>query len=378
MFGVAPTYAQKVAPTAPALAPFSVVTGTVETPGKDRQLPIPGVMVTVHRVGSDSSGALDSVRSDAHGQYSLRYRRVGADDAIYFAAAVYRGIAYFSAPLKSARATGEEGTITVFDTTTRPVEFHVQGHHVVVSTPHPDGVRDLVEVWELSNDTTLTVVGRDSASAVWTAPLPRGAANLAGGQGDVAADALVARGDHVALLAAFGPGVKQLSYSYTLPATSFPLKLSTERVASVYEVLLEEPTAQLHGDALKRMAAATTQGRMFQRFLGQDVAKGTTIEIVVPESAGAAGRGALIAIAVAIVLIMAAALGRALVGRSAGVRAVAVAPVRGAESMVAAIAILDARRERGDSTMDESQYASQRAALKTQLAAALVAEERAI
>ena len=36
------------------------------------------------------------------------------------------------------------------------------------------------------------------------------------------------RGDRVTLAAAFGPGVKQLSYSYTLPAGRFPLTLTLE------------------------------------------------------------------------------------------------------------------------------------------------------
>lgn len=366
--------AQKATATTPAEQSFAHVSGKVETPGLDRLQPIAGVMVTVHRVGPDSSGALDSVVTDAQGKYSLRYQRFGAADGIYFAACVYRGIAYFSAPLKSTRASGDEGAITVFDTTSRTVEFQVRGHHVVVSAPRPDGVRDIVEVWELSNDTTLTVVGRDSVSAVWTAPLPTGATHFTGGQGDVSPDALAARGNRVVMLAAFGPGVKQLSYSYALPSSAFPLTLTAERATSVYEVLLEDPTAQITGGSLKPQPVATTQGRTFQRFLGQDVAKDASIRISVPVSTAAARRDVLVGLAVAIVLIMAGALWRALSGR--GVRA----PVRGVasppdtESMLAALAMLDARHERADPTLGNAEYAAKRAQLKTQLGVALVAE----
>lgn len=350
----------------------STVNGRVEIPGKDRQLPVAGVMVTVHRVGTDSSGPLDSVRTNASGGYALRYRRFGAPDAIYFTAAVFRGIAYFSAPLKLVRASGDDGAITVFDTTSHAVEFHARGHHVVVGAPRPDGVREIVEVWEISNDTTLTVVGRDSTVPVWTAPLPKGATNLVGGQGDVAPDAMVARGNRVALLTAFGPGVKQLSYSYALPASAFPLTFRPEHATDVFEVLLEEPLARLNSGALRPTDAATTQGRTFQRFLGQDIAKDVPIEIAVPVSTIATRQNVFIAVVVLIVLVMVGALGRALTMRRARPVRRAVQAPRNTESMLAAIAMLDARRERGDPLLGDAEYAEQRAMLKTLLAAALV------
>ena len=195
---------------------------------------------------------------------------------------MYRGIAYFSTPIQSARASGEEGEITVFDTTSKPVDFHVRGHHIVVSAPRPDGSRDIVEVWELSNDTTATVVGKDTLSPVWSTALPNGATNFAAGQGDVGASSIVARGDRVVLLAPFGPGVKQISYSYSVTPSLFPLTLKLEKPTSVLEVLLEEPLAQVTGGSLRATDAATTAGRTFKRFLAQDVAGGSSVHIDVP------------------------------------------------------------------------------------------------
>jgi hypothetical protein len=32
------------------------------------ETPVPGIVVTIHRVGADSSGAIDSVRTDAQGR----------------------------------------------------------------------------------------------------------------------------------------------------------------------------------------------------------------------------------------------------------------------------------------------------------------------
>jgi hypothetical protein len=85
----------------------------------------------------------------------------------------------------------------------------------------------------------------------------------------------------------------------------------------------------------------------------------------------------LAVLAGAIVLVMAGALARTLMRRGARVRLVA-QPVLATNSLVAAIAALDARHERGDPTLDADAYASERAALKARLAQALAAGERVV
>jgi hypothetical protein len=357
--------------------PMASVSGKVETPNAEKEIPIPGIYVTLHRVASDSSGPVDSVRTDARGNYLIRYRRPPGDEGVYFAAAVYHGIAYFSAPIQSARSTGEEGEITVFDTTSKPVEFHVRGHHLVVSAPRPEGSRDIVEVWELSNDTTVTVIGKDTLSPVWSTALPRGATNVRAGQGDVGPDAIVARGDRVVMIAPFGPGVKQISYSYSMPPSQFPLTLSIDKPTSVLEVLLEEPLAQVTSRSLHGTDAATTGGRTFKRFLGQDAAAGESIRITVPTTSATTRTRVLAVLAGVIALIMLGAFTRALMRRGVRVpqpRAVA----SETDTLVAAIATLDARRERGDPTLDANTYVADRAALKAKLTETLAAEGRVV
>ena len=371
-----PALAQRGADTSSRVTPLASVSGRVETPGDDKQLPIPGIFVTLHRVASDGSGPVDSVRTDANGKYVIQYRRPLGDEGVYFAAAVYRGIAYFSTPIQSARASGEEGEITVFDTTSRVVDFHVRGHHVVLSAPRPDGARDVVEVWELSNDTTVTVIGRDTLSPVWSTPLPSGATGVRAGQGDVSPDAIVARGNRVVMLAPFGPGVKQVSYSYSVPSSQFPLTLRIDKPTSVLEVLLEEPLAQVTSRSLRATDAATTGGRTFKRFLGQDAASGETIRIVVPTTTATTRARVLAVLAGVIALTMLAALARALRPRGSRRRVAEVAVVSETETLVAAIAALDARHERGDITLDADAYVADRAALKARLTQALAAAGR--
>jgi hypothetical protein len=364
-------HAQLPVPDAPPVN--AVVSGRVVTPGREREIGMPGVMVTVHRVGPDSAGALDSARSDAGGRYTIRYRRFGSDEAVYFAAALHHGIAYFSSPLRGVRANADDAEITVFDTTSGPVTLTVQGHHLVVSAPKPDGGRDVVEVYELSNDTTVTLVGRDSLAPIWSAPIPHDATGFVAGQGDVSPVTLERRGDRVTLAAAFGPGVKQLSYTYTLPPRAFPLTFAHERFTGVFEVLLEEAGAQVRATGLRSMGEVTTQGRRFKRFLAQSAPKGETVRIDVPVTSAGTRTTVLVGVAVAIALAMIATLARALLLRRTPRSRGASAPADSVETLAAAIAALDARRDAGDGTMDEGTYVRERAALKARLSASLAA-----
>lgn len=355
----------------------AVVSGRVIIPAPEKETPVPGVTVTVHRVGSDSAGPLDSVRTDARGRYTVHYSRFGSEDALYFAAAVYRGIAYFTSPLRGPRTEGDDAEIAVFDTTSHPVTLTLQGHHIVVSAPNASGAREVVEVYELSNDTTATLVAHDLAP-IWSAPLPSEATDFAPGQGDVAASALTRRGDRVELFAPFGPGIKQLSFSYSLKDGAFPLRMTLERQTGVLEVLLEEQAAQARGVSLRAQGSVSTQGRTFKRFLAQGAPAGETIRIDVPTAAGATRVNVVIAVIVVIVLAMAAALWRALarrVPRAPLPTGASVDAPATPDSLVAAIAALDARHESADATLDESHYAAERAALKARLAAALAAQK---
>jgi len=196
----------------------------------------------------------------------------------------------------------------------------------------------------------------------------------------VAASALTRRGNRVELFAPFGPGVKQLSFSYALRGAAFPLRITLERQTSVLEVLLEEQAAQARAPSLRAQGEVSTQGRKFKRFLAQGAPAGETIRIDVPTTAGATRVNVLIALAAVIVLAMSAALWRALSRRAPRERAATGATVDAPatpDSLIAAIAALDARQEASDAALDDAHYAAERAALKARLAAALAARDAA-
>ncbi len=362
-----------IQPPAPAIE--ASVRGRAVRPGVDRQNPVPNLMVTLHRVAQDSAGPLDSMLTSRDGAYAFRYRRAG-DDAIYFASATYSGITYFSSPLGAGAAGPEQGEITVFDTTSGPVRLTVQGHHVVVSRPAADGTREIVEVFEVSNDSMVTKVGADSLTSVWSAPVPSGATHFRGRDGDVAASSLVLRDGRAQVLAAFGPGVKQLSYSYTLAAAAFPLAVPAERATSVLEVLVEEETARVSGAGVRAMEAARAQGRLFRRYLAQDVPAGDTVRVEVQATTAETRSRWMLAVGTLLLAAMGAGLVRALRARrgraAAAPDSTPAEPTR--DQLLGALAALDARQERADAALPPAEYAEQRAALKATLQRRLAGE----
>jgi hypothetical protein len=312
------------------------------------------------------------MRTDRYGRYHFTYRRIGEPTALYFAASVYAGIAYFSAPFRAGAVRGDEAEIVVFDTTSHPVRFTVQGHHLVIGAPRPTGLRDIVEVYEISNDTVVTAIGRDSLTPVWTAPLPKGATSFVAGQGDVSASSLQRRGDSVVLLAPFSPGVKQLSFSYALDQRAFPWTFTLDRQNGLLEVLLEEPGAQVRAASLRSQGNATTQGRTFKRFLAQNPPAGEQVRIDVPSTAFAARSTLVTAVAVGILVAMFGALWIAY--RRGRVLRPSASPAPAQESvatLASAIAALDARRDANDPSLSSAAYDAERAALKARLAAKL-------
>src|SRR5213076_1180259 len=95
-----------------AQVPARVAEGRISRPAKDgHPAPVVGIWVVLHRVGSDRAGALDSVRSDAKGNFRIRFAESGAPDALYFVSARHAGIAYFSSPLRGAVTRGGDADV---------------------------------------------------------------------------------------------------------------------------------------------------------------------------------------------------------------------------------------------------------------------------
>ena len=249
------------------------VEGQVVRPGNREMIPVPQIMVTLHRVGSDRAGPLDSVRADANGHYAFTYRRSGDQSAIYFASAKYGGIAYFTPPLADAVVKGENAEIAVYDTTSAKIMIGVRGHHVVVSAVDANAERSVTEVYELANDSTVTRIaaGSGSSGSVWTTPVPKGAHDFRVSQGDIPAGAVAFTSSGVSVFAPIAPGLAQLAFSYSLPATAFPLRVRVLQPTQIFEVLVEDESGTVQGAKLKEKQPVILERRSFRRFLADDV-----------------------------------------------------------------------------------------------------------
>jgi hypothetical protein len=338
--------------------------------------PVSRVWVVLHRVGSDTAGPIDSMRARGNGEYAFRYRRTGSTRAVYFVSAMYDGIAYFSAPLRSPRVTGADAELTVYDTTSGPLPLHVRGRHIVVSAPRAGGAREVVEVYELANDSSLTLISPDDARPTWTAPIPAEATDFQVGQGDISPSAVRQEKGRVVVVAPFAPGLKQLSFGYRLPTSSFPLSVPIVGGATVLEVLTEEPAAKVGGARLKEMAAATVEGRTFRRFLAQDAPANAVVRIETPPVGITSLNqlylaGIAIAIGAAMLIALAASFTRR--ARRAAAAAAPLAPVESVDQLARSIADLDSEFERnaGPSDSDREAYHAKRLELKQRLARAL-------
>lgn len=339
------------------------------------------VWVTLHRVGKDTAGPIDSVRSDAKGSYRFRYKPFGTGDAVYFASTTYGGIAYFTAPLKSVNAAADETEITVFDTTSKTFPMSVKGRHLIVSKADSSNMRTVVEVFELSNDSLVTLVASESQNAAptWSVAIPAASQDVRANEGEISPDAFAAQNGRVSVFAPIAPGVKQVAFSYKIPDSSFPLRVRAEAGAVVFEVLVEEPQGKVQGQGFTAVDPVTLEGRNFRRFLSQDVKPDAELVVDVP-AGGGSGRNLYIAgLLVAVGFLMMLALTRSM-QRAASKRGNTLPTLRPrepeaplADRLAQEIAALDATyaRQENPSPAVQTAYEARRAELKAALAEAL-------
>ncbi len=337
--------------------------------------PVAGLWVVLHRVGSDRAAPLDSARSGPDGRFQIRYTRSGSEDALYFVSSRYRGIAYFSPPLRADTVRGGDADVIVYDTTLDTASLTVQGQHFVLSQPRGRRTaREVAQVYELENSGTRTIVARDSTTPLWSAHVPLAADSIAVAPGDFSAGAVVFRPGRADLYAPISPGVRQLVLTYHLPQSTFPLALPMTRPAGILEVLLEEPRAKVEGPKLTEVASVAIDGRMFRRFLGHDVPASTVVRVSAPEPI-ARNERVMRLLASFVALCMAAAFALWL-RRQPREPAYAGPTASLVDSLVAELAALDARFEREPaSDVARAAYERDRAALRSRLEQALAAEK---
>ncbi len=347
------------------------VSGRVMRGSADSPQPVTSQMVVLHRISTDSSGPVDSVRTTANGAYRFRYKLEGPR-SMYIVSTRYSGVAYFTAPLRDRAVTSPDGDVTVYDTSSAGFPLTVRARHIVIAPADPGGVRRVVDVYEVANDSNRTLVAGATGST-WRVKLPDGAREPSSTGGDLPAEAFRFTEGQADLLVPFPPGERQVVLTYGIPAGS-PVTLPVAAATSTLEVLVEGTGATVRGAGLSAEDTVSLEGRTFQRFTASPVAAGASFVVAGSSGwSGRAGRLALVAVAA-----IAVALGIVIGRRGAGGPAAAGPPPPASEALAREIAALDhvyAEPARQAGAGGEH-YRSRRAALIGQLVEAQAVEDR--
>lgn len=264
--------------------------------------PASGLWVTLHRIGRDSAGPVDSVHTDRDGRFRIPYLSSGDTSTVFIAAARYADIAYFSDPVGAGPAN-----VVVYDTTSTGAPLVVESRHVVVAAAAPTGLRTVTEVVIVSNPGTVTrVAGR---GATFTARMPSGYADGRPSEGDVGEGAMTFSGDSLLVTAPIAPGTKRIAFAYDVDERNVVEIARTDSAASL-EILVEDSAATVAGVPVKAEPPIAMGSSTFTRFTAGNVGSGTAVRVSVPVAGGALGVVAvvvgLIAVAMVVIFVFAA------------------------------------------------------------------------
>jgi len=361
----------------PALAQSAdrVIEGKVTRPtGGGRTAPVSGEWAILHRVGPDAAAPIDSMRLRGNGTFSFRYRATGDATAVYFVSTTRGGVAYFTPPTREETVRGGMADLTVFDTTSGPVQITVRARHLIVTAPESastSGLRTVIEVYELSNDSTVTRIAGADGAPVFDVPVPDGVTSVAGGQGDISPEAIKLDEGRVRVYAPIAPGLKQFSFSYELPASQLNLAVHVETDVPVMEVLVEDPKGTATGGELTEVDPVQVDGRPFKRYLGENTKPPAVIEVTMPGAQAGTGSIRIALVVTAVGAAMLLGIGMAFMRR--GPQAFAKKRTSDPESLALEIAALDEAYARiaEPTEQQKGEHYLQRAHLKGRLSAEL-------
>ena len=367
-----------------AQGPLPPATGTPGVAGEARTVsgrvmrgsaaspqPVGGQMVILHRISADSSGPVDSARTTSSGSYRLAYRLEGTR-SMYIVSTRYAGVAYFTTPLRDRTVTSPDGDVAVYDTSSVAFPLTVRARHVVIAPVDEGGLRRVVDVYEVANDSNLTLVA-GAAGHTWRVRLPDAAREPSAGGGDLPAEAFRFSDRNADLLVPFPPGSRQLVMQYAIPAGT-RVTMPVADAVTTLEVLLEGRGATVSGAGLAVEDTVSLEGRSFQRFTASQVRAGGSFVIARSDALrGNTGRLALLAVA-AIAVALGVLYGR----RGLGAAAPIAAPRTTTATLAREIAALDhvyaaPARQAGPGG---EHYRARRAALVGQLVEAQAVEDR--
>lgn len=336
--------------------------------------PVAGVWATLHRVGRDTSGVVDSARTSTTGGYGIPYRLRAADTAaVYFVTAEYGGVTYFSAAMPAGEPSTAPDTIVVFDTISGPAELKILGRHFVVGARDSNNRHLVIEVFELENPERRTMVAPGEDDYTWLTRIPPNARDVMAGQGDVSRDAMKVEEGIVKVVAPIAPGMKQVAFSYTLGRGDFPLTIPLTEPVELLEILSEPQQAVVQGPRLTEVERASVEGRVVRRWLADSVPAGSVVTVELPPISLDRRALYVAGILLAIGVVMLLSLTRSFRQRAPNISTPGMRSFEPPEGIAREIVNLDTRfqKKKAPTDAEVAYYEDQRAELKDRLNEAL-------
>ena len=265
------------------------VSGRVLLGGRD-SVPLRGNWAILHRVTRQSGGKFDSVRTDAAGRYRMqlpRPRAAADSDAVYVVSTEFDSLAYFSLPLNvQGRTAVRVEDLVVYPATKGAPPIDLARRLVTIGLPAPDGTREILEILELQNAGLSTRITDDTLVPTWSGAIPPSAIQFQAGQGDISPEAMKRVGDRVFVLGAIPPGqVKQLSYSYTLPAGGGRFTIPIDQATRDLNLLIEDTVAAVEAPGVESLGVQDIEQRRFGAYRAGPLTPGALVTIGLPRGA---------------------------------------------------------------------------------------------
>lgn len=263
--------------TAPAgVEGQEVLVGRIE---RDSGAGVGSAPVTLHRVTSNSSGAVDSTVTATDGTFRLPVPAIDTTTFnVFFATTDHQGVRYFGRPLHASEGIPDEYRIAVYDTTSALAGATRFVRRDLVLIPEAEGGWEVNEVVRVQNPTSSTLVSR-SGMPTWEFRIPSGAVDFEAGEGDVAPDEVMLMGDRVLLLTPLLPGDRELFIRYRIPPDSRSLDLRAHSPLDTLNLFVRQPSPTVGVEGLTTTELINAGEERFLRYGAVDLEEGAMIGV---------------------------------------------------------------------------------------------------
>jgi hypothetical protein len=261
-----------------------------------------GVEVSLHVITPDSGGVVATSVSDDAGRFRFEVDPPtggNAESTVYLLTTRYQDVVYVGDALHSFPESQDELSLLVYES--RPVdELPLVRRSTVVQAA--GGGLELLDVFEIVNDSDTTLVRSPDAGSGWEVSLPSGAGRTASASIGFGSGSYELRADDMLLDLSVPPGGRTFSVRYRVSGPV--VQLALDRPLAEQLVFVEEESG-MRVEGLTPAGSAEFEGGRFDRFSGTDRQPGTPATIRVT-SVGSPRRYAWIALFAGAVLAVAA------------------------------------------------------------------------